>query len=127
MTAPSEAYPFSTQDGKAIPLDIIKPAYLLIKNFSIVSSSLTITEDMRVATLFSSVSCLFRFEVDIPVIVDGTAYSRMILVPANTILTVALVTGTAYVKSLSGDNGTLYLQVIEKWAGLALDRQYSRK
>jgi hypothetical protein len=127
MGIPSEIYPFSTQDGKAIPLDIIKPAFLIKKSFSTTSSSFTIAEGMRVATVMATAGCLLRFEEDIPVLVDGIAYASTALIPPNTIVTIALKSGLAYVQSLTSEAGTLYIQVIEKWAGLALDNQYIRK
>jgi hypothetical protein len=62
----------------------------------------------------------------IPALVNGTLYEDMFLVYTDTIITVALTAGPIYVKGLS-ESGTLYIQLVEKWAGLALPRQFTKK
>lgn len=124
---PSQVYPFATQDGKAIPLDIIRPAGLIqlaFNNSSVVNFTLadTYTEGVILATT----ACVVRQGSTIPSIVDGTFYQDMFLVYTDTLITVSLLPGPIYVKGLTG-SGTLYLQLIEKWAGLALPKQFIRK
>ena len=128
ISTPQEVYPFASQDGMAIPLDIIKPSCLVIKSFSPSSSSFTIPENYKVCTLIASTACLLRFGEDFPTpLVDATLYENTLLVPQDTVVTASLLPETIYVRSLGEDIGTLYIQLIEKWAGLALDRQYARK
>jgi len=127
MTAPANVYPFSTADGKAIPLDIIRPMGLIIKTFTIASASFTIPTDAVVGVLYSTSPCVVRFGTDISLpVTDGAEIADAVLVPAEMAVTVALTAGTAYVHGLI-ESGTLYIQLIEQWAGLALSKQYSRK
>lgn len=124
---PSQVYPFATQDGKPVPLDIIRPAGLIKIDFinSAVANFIlpdTYTEGIILATS----ACLVRQGSTIPSIVNGTFYQDMFLVYTDTLITVSLLPGTIYVKGLT-DSGTLYLQLIERWAGLGLPKQYIRK
>ena len=123
-----EIYPFATQDGKAIPLDILKPSYLLLCAYTESAvATYTLPEDAQVAMFISAKDCLVSFENDLTSIAtDGTAYAKTLVIPGNTIVSSACSSLTMKVKGIA-ESGTLYVQLIEKWAGLALDRQYSRK
>lgn len=124
---PSQVYPFATQDGKAIPLDIIRPAGLIqlaFNNSSVVN--FTLTDTYTEGIILATSACIIRQGSTIPSIVDGTFYQDMFLVYTDTLITVSLLPGIIYVKGLTG-SGTLYLQLIEKWAGLALPKQFIRK
>jgi hypothetical protein len=123
----NQVYPFSTADGQAIPLDIIKSSGLVKKDFTALSTGSFTLVAGEVGVLLASAPCLVRFGTTIPeVLLDGTLYSDMYLVPRDTVITVSLTAGIIYVRGIEED-GTLYLQLIEKWAGLALAKQYSRK
>lgn len=127
LQIPSQVYPFATQDGKPIPLDIIRPAGLIQISFNNSSSvNFTLTDTYTEGIVLATSACLVRQGTDIPSMVDGTFYQDMFLVYTDTLITVSLLSGTIYVKGLSG-SGTLYLQLIEKWAGLALPKQFIRK
>jgi hypothetical protein len=127
MTAPIELYPFATRDGKAIPLDIIRPRGFIKKNFTTVSASLSLPRDSYVATFTSDVDCLISFGADLPTnLVDGVDYVDTLCVPAGVTVTAAVVTSDAHVKGLTS-SGSLLIQLIEKWAGLALDSQFRIK
>lgn len=127
LQIPSQVYPFATQDGKPIPLDIIRPAGLIQIAFNNSSSvNFTLTNTYTEGIILATSACLVRQGTDIPSIIDGTFYQDMFLVYTDTLITVSLLPGTIYVKGLSG-SGTLYLQLIEKWAGLALPKQFIRK
>lgn len=124
---PSEVYPFATQDGKAIPLDIIKPAGLILQAFTpLAVASFIIPAGYKVGTMLASKACIVRFGQTIPALVDGTFYEDMLLIPNDTIITVSFDPTTLYVEGLT-ESGTFYLQLIERWAGLALDKQFSKK
>lgn len=128
MTTPAGIYPFATQDGKAIPLDIIKPEGILLQTFGVgSSSSFTLPEGSLVGTFTATSACLVRFGTDLPgSLAADTLYAETLLIPAETTVTCALTAGLVYVIGLV-EEGTIYVQLIKKWAGLALDRQYLRK
>lgn len=123
----SQVYPFATQDGKAIPLDIIKPSGLIFTNFTDSADvSITIPEGYPVAAIIANTACFIRFGDSIGTLVENTFYNNLLLIPSNTITIVSLIVGSAKVRGLT-DSGSVYLQLIEKWAGLALDKQFIRK
>lgn len=122
MVAP-ELYPFSTQDGQAIPVEIIKPTKLiwwsLIKN---VAKIVTIPAGMNTAYALSSGDCLFR--VGTPNFTSNTQDTVMdntMFIPANTIITVALIPGAASFWPLI--SGNIYLSAIQQWASLSQSLQ----
>jgi len=124
---PSQVYPFATQDGKPIPLDIIRPAGLIKIDFGNISNvNFTLADTYTEGIILATAACIVRQGSTIPSIADGTFYQDMFLVYTNTLITVSLLAGPIYVKGLT-DSGTLYLQLVEKWAGLALPKQYIRK
>lgn len=123
----AQVYPFATQDGKAIPLDIIKSAGLIVKSFSLTAELLIFPEDKPVGMLIASKACVLRMGQTLPdTLSDAVEYSDTILLPTNMAVICALTAGAWYVKGLT-ETGTLYVQFIEKWVGLALDRQFIRK
>lgn len=122
-----QVYPFSTQDGKAIPLDIIRPSGLLYRNFTeLAESSLNIPDGYPVAAVIADKPCLVKFAGSIGILAEDIVYSDLLIVPANTITIVSLLSGVGAVKGLT-EAGTIYVQLIKKWAGLALDKQFTRK
>lgn len=124
---PSGVYPFATQDGKPIPLDIIKSAGFLWQSFIAgVGSRFDIPPDKTVGVLIATTACLVTFGTDLSDFMSNKVYNDTILIPADSPVTVSLIPGKAYVRSLTSP-GTLYIQLIEKWAGLALDKQFTRK
>lgn len=122
-----QIYPFATQDGKAIPLDIIKSAGLLTKAYTTSVSTFTVPEGKQVGVFLASSACLVRPTTELPgALLDGTTYEDALLIPSDVAVASVVMPGTYYIKGLSVA-GTLYLQFIEKWAGLALDKQFQRK
>lgn len=127
MTTPAGVYPFATQDGKAIPLDIIKPISIITKTFvSGSDSSLVIPSGAVVGTITATKDCILRFGFAVGSLVDGAELSDSVFLPENATITLALTVGTAYVRGIA-NSGSIYIQLIEKWAGLALNAQYQRK
>lgn len=127
MGTPAGVYPFSTQDGKAIPLDIIKPTGVLRKTFTSAGDDMLVVPDgTEVATIHADADCVVGFDGSVGVLVDGVVLPNSLYVPAGSIITVALDSGPIAVRGISG-SGTLTLQTIDKWAGLALSLQYNRK
>lgn len=122
-----QVYPFSTQDGKAIPLDIIRPSGLLYRNFNASSEiDLIIPTGYPIAAVIANEVCLIKFNGSIGIFDENIVYTDLLLIPANTITIVSITPGTGAIKGII-NSGTAYFQLIEKWAGLALDKQFIRK
>lgn len=124
---PAGNYPFSTQDGKAIPLDILKTRGLLISTFDAVSDSLiTIPEGSEIAVLFSSTDCLFSIGSALGSLpADNSLKEKTFYIPASHAVTIVLEQGSSYVRGMG--TGVLYVQLIERWVGMGLDTNYIRR
>ena len=124
MTTPIDAYPFATQDGKAIPLDILRPSGL----YRLATGSLiTLPEGSEVAAIHAiGGSALLGFGGSIPPeLVLETYYPQALFVPAEGTVIVRV---PDLVVSVSASAATtVYVQLIAKWAGLALPAQYAKK
>lgn len=119
-------YPLSTQDGKAIPLDVIAPSSLVKFSFVAgVASDVIIPAGYNVCWLFATKACILRLSAtDLPVaLVDGTPYDYALYVPAQMPITVMLTSGEASLLGL-GD-GDLYINAVEQWAALLQRNQSS--
>ena len=123
----SAVYPFATQDGQAIPLDILKPNGLLVVPFTAASAkSITLPASAVVGMFISSEACFVSFEHDISAITIDIFLPKVLLVPFGSTVSSSIPAQEIQVKGADKD-GTLYIQLIEQWAGLALAHQYSRK
>jgi len=128
MAAPAGVYPFATQDGKAIPLDIINPSALLKRLYTAnASSAFTIPAGYSVGVFYSSQGAVVSFGVDKTNLADNVLADSTLFIPSDVLVTAAFNPGAAYVASASGIAGVLYIQFIQKWSGLALNTQYQRK
>lgn len=126
-TTPNEIYPFSTPDGKAIPLDILKPSYLGIYAFPADASvSFTLPEESQVAMFISTVPAIVSFSAALDAFSSGQLLANTLIIPEKSIVASSILNPTFHVRGIA-EAGTLYIQIIEKWAGLALIKQYSRK
>lgn len=119
-------YPLSTQDGKAIPLDVVKPSTLVKADFVAATPlSVTIPADTAICYLFATKACVLRMAaVALPaVLVSGTEYANAIFIPENMPMTLLLEAGEAYV--LGEESGSIYISAVEQWGALLQQRQAS--
>lgn len=126
MSLINEQYPLTTQDGKAIPLDIIKPSGLIFQDVTALAwSSLTIPSGMDLA--------MFRATEDIFVDLNGvqtiplpvaTFHNSVLLVPKGFVVASTINAGTLRAIGVS-KAGRIYIQGIQKWAALSFPRQSS--
>lgn len=122
-----QAYPFATQDGKAIPLDVIKSKGIMLLNLTSVASSFTIPEGKEVAILLASTLSVIQPGNTLPdALISGTEYPGGLFIPSGIAVSALLAPGAYKAKTVTGA-GTVYIQFIEKWAGLALSKQFVRK
>lgn len=128
-SALDQLYPFSTEDGNAIPLDIVRPMWLLVNALPAAAVTVvTIAADVVNASVFASINCFIDFSGAGPY--AGLPYEMTdgLFLPANTLLTVALPrTGAVNVVPLQPDAGFIVLQQVTKWAGIGLARQIVRR
>lgn len=131
MTTPAGIYPFSTQDGKVIPLDIIKPLGIIVCAFEaaggIVATSV-IPGGSVVGVLTSDADCFVQFGLpSLPsALVNNTLYLDTVFILANAVVTVTLPPGAISIVGRA-KAGSLVIQIIDQWVGLGLVNQYGRK
>lgn len=126
-TVPSDNYPFATKDGKVIPLDIIRPKSLITKSFVVgANSTITIAGTEAVAVVFATEDCILYLGTAPTGIVDGAEVASALFVPKRTAVVTTLSAGQVDAVGIFSD-GVVVIQLIEKWAGLALDIAYTRR
>ena len=128
MTTPTDLYPFSTRDGKVIPLDIIRSKTLIpIAVNTLATSLITLPTGSTVALIYSTVDCIIKLNSTSGTLlpIDNVPIAKGIFIPARAAIAAAVEAGSAVAQSIS-KNGVLYVQVVEQWAGLGLDANYSK-
>lgn len=123
--AANDLYPLSSQRGDAIPLEIIKPLSLVAYNFiAVTSGDITIPASYNCCWLYATKDCILAFTVaNLPAaLVSGTEYLNTIFIPANSPIAIQVTPGEASLLGLNED-GILYMNSIQQWAGLVQNRQ----
>lgn len=122
--AANDIYPLSTPSGAAIPLDIVRPASLVMFDFTAGAvSDIVLSSEFTTCWLYATEDCILRLTNTLPAaLVSGTVYDRTIFVPASSPISVLLEAGNAAILGLSA-NGKLYINSITQWAALAQQRQ----
>ena len=128
MTAPTDLYPLTTQDGQAIPNDVIKP--LALVSFAILegaSNNITIPADYTLVWVYATKACLLKIGAsDLPApLVAGTSYANTTLIPAESPMVMMVAAGAADVQGVGPSDGVLYMMSIVQWAGLHQVKQSS--
>lgn len=126
MPLPLEIYPFATQDGKDIPLDIILPLAVVTIPVTAVSASLVLAAKFNLSAIFATSHCYMDLTGVGTTPVNGTTYDNWLFIPKETVVIAVLPAATIKVRAL-GDDGVLIVQGIQKWAALNLPRQFSGK
>ena len=121
----SQLYPASTEDAKSIPMDIIRPLWAFPVVIPAAShTDFTLPGTLVILSLYSTADCIVEFGRTgaYPILAP---LSNALFLPAGVIMTVAApVDGTlCRVLSQGGSAGTLFVQGVQKWAGLGLRRQ----
>mgnify|MGYP000989359421 CR=1 FL=1 len=128
--AVNQLYPFSTAGEQAIPLDVIRPLSVIKKALAFTPTALTIPADWKLATFYSPFGCLVQFKAAILSYpdADGIEYADTLFVPPNCVVTSTVVVGEATIVPIStAANNFIIAQQIQKWAGLALERQLIKR
>lgn len=122
---PKDSYPFSTQDGRAIPLDTARIRWV---------AGIVLTDSSVKAFTFDEFDPVILFHCLEPVIAvpaaqsslplaDGNKYDKGFYIPAGFLATLTVETGTYEFRTLSG-TAILYMQSVEKWAGLSTQNNF---
>lgn len=127
--ATQNRYPLSTPDGKAIPLDIVKPLGILrlpFTNLSYNSQLISSIYQDKIFTAYSTVDCYLNFSAPSPAVVDNVVAADMLFVPAGVL--VAFVTNSTLLAVIGiTSSGILHVQIVDTWAGLLLETQVNRR
>ncbi len=128
MSTPKDLYPFSTQDGKSIPFEVLdstSAAKIAINPTATVLTTLPVSEGIVI--LYSSVDAWVAFAGGLTTLPmgDNTFYPNTTFVPAFTLISAAIRGANMYLSADSAD-GAIRVQVARKWAGLALPRSVNK-
>lgn len=124
MALTNESYPLTTQDGQAIPLDVINPSGLIYQDASTSAwADITIPAGMTLATFKASEDTLVDLTGTMTVATAvATHYPSMLFVPKGFVVASVVAPGPIKVRALSAAS-RIYIQGIYRWASLALARQ----
>ena len=127
MAAPVDIYPLSTSEGVAIPLEVVAPTGYMFLHFSEVATdviALPATSDMII--LNSDEDCILRFSNNLAVLpAEGIVVPDTLFLRKNMQVVVYPQRKFLSVRRLVLD-GTLHIQFIDTWHGIALASQYER-
>lgn len=126
-------YPFSTADGKAIPLDIVRPHGTIKKSFTNASptAALSCPSTIEVFSILTTADCIVKFaasSASAAALSDGVLATDTIYIPADILTVISPPIGKKSF-SIIGDSetGTAIIQFFEKWSGLSLQSQQNRR
>lgn len=128
MAAEDQLYPMSTEKGEPIPLDIVAPlAARVVAIAAGAHTAFTLTAGYRYASISATVDCVIDFTGTLTYpFADGTS---ALIVHAGGVHTVALPSLAALrvIPLIAAEAGILKINAIQKWAGIGLNRQLSRR
>lgn len=122
-----DLYPFSTADGKVIPLDILRPLGVLKKDFDFTTGTSleSVGVTVPIMLLRSSKNCYVRFgTVAVLPTSGGGVVAETVYVPRGEII-VCAPKDPNYSVLGETEVGTLFIQLMEQWAGLGNEAQYA--
>lgn len=127
--ATSNRYPLSTPDGKAIPLDLIKPMGVLRLPFTATSYNAqsigSIYQD-KLFTAYSTEDCYLSFAASPGAVADNVVTANILFVPAGVMI--AFITNSLYLAARGvSASGIVHIQIVDTWAGLLLEAQVNRR
>lgn len=128
-SAADQLYPMSTEDGKHIPLDIIRPLDIQV---------VAIAAEVHAAVVFTAGQKYCSITADVDCVVDLTnsqtypfvSSTSGFVVCAGGIFTVQLPEAPVNARVIplnAGESGQLRITGLQKWAGLGLARQLNQR
>lgn len=130
MSDVAQLYPFSSEKGDAIPLDIMEPlASIAVRLTANAAASLTIPSTYRLTAMYSAIDLFVDFtDAQTYPVALNTNVNQMLFIPAQSVMTIKLPdTGAVKLVPANADEGGLVVFTdIRKWAAVALERQLTR-
>lgn len=128
MSAVDQLYPFSTEDGTPIPLDIVQPQRCTVVDIATgAHSAFVLSDSQRLAYVVATVDCFLDFTgiASYPFSASDSA----LFLPANTVLTIHVpgVISPRVIPLPASVSGKLMITGIRKWAGIGLARQLQQR
>lgn len=128
MTTPNDVYPLATKDGRAIPLDLVKPLSYFQLN---TGQYLDLDPDWRVMYAEASGGpALLAFRTSAPVITSATAFADCIFLPWGQQLAIAIPEEESHrihAVALSPAATIVRCQVIECWQAINQPMAYVKR
>lgn len=117
-TTPRDLYPLSAPDAAPIPLEVVAPLSFIQWTLT---AGIPQTIDIpagKVAWIYATCNCILRMDSTVlpAAMVDATEYPNTMLVPANTMINLALTEGAAQLLGLSA--GTFYMNIVVQWGAM---------
>lgn len=127
MAAPVDIYPLSTSEGVAIPLEVVAPTgYMLIHFSETPTSVIQLPASSDLIILNSDEDCIICFANRVAAIPEEATFTPdTLFLRKNMQVVVYPQQKRLSVRRLVLD-GTLHIQFIDTWHGLALATQYER-
>jgi hypothetical protein len=128
-SAINQLYPLSSEDGKAIPLDIVLPLGVVLKALPAnVHTILAIPAAFATVSIFATVDCVIDFTGSLSFPAPELLTSALV-VHRDTVIS-ALLPNTGNVRVIplaAAEFGVIRIQQVQKWAGIGLARQLGRR
>lgn len=127
--AATDLYPFSSDKGVPIPMEIVRPKNLVMFPFIAgTEGAILIPVGYNICWVFATTPCILRCNNNNNVLpaalVGGTSYADTMFIPASIPTLVQLTEGFGRLLGLEED-GKLYINNVQQWAGIALSKQSS--
>ncbi len=127
MPSSSQRYPLATPDGKAIPLDTIRPLGFYLLDFTTgVASSITIPSNIEILSIQSTEDCVISFSGTANVPSSGVLLADSFYLSSDMRVSISPLSVNLSVIG-AGNDGVLLVQLIDNWAGLSLAVQTNRR
>lgn len=133
MSQTDELYPLSTENGQAIPLDVVRPTRLWFTRLTpnavtYLDLYVALQDTTELLSLYSNVDVMLGLDISLTYPVGLLSdIAGALFLPANTVYTVAANSiGSMSIVPLEAAIPTssyLSVQLVTRWAGIALPRQ----
>lgn len=127
MALADEVYPFATQNGNPVPLDIIKPLSLAYLALTTSFATIVLDATTNLAMIWASEDAVIDLANSANALTSGTVRTSWIFIPKGSVVAASINSGTVRARTLSAASGNLMIQGIQKWSMLALPRQLNIK
>lgn len=124
--AENQLYPFSTQDGQTIPLDVIRPLSLVVAAVAAAGTVVAFPAAVSVCVIYGSVDMVLDLEAAASSPLGN--HASALFVPAGTLITAVLPDVTS-IKAIpvSPQDGFISVQSVQRWAGVGTQTQLVRR